>query len=199
VQDRQYHLTQGELQPHVKARETPTRDSKTIWSLLACPEMSGLAVEVLYESSIAAVYVDTKDSAFELPHVTVRQCVQGLEIILDLSVESFDALARLASSFPALEQVDIVTHKWSPKTLEMCKAMHEALDAAAPICFNTRTLIVGYHPQRMWVGTGYEPYELQDDFQEPLFGKLALSGKDIKERTEPGQKLNDKVMKISWY
>jgi hypothetical protein len=30
VQDRQYHLTQGELQPHAMARETPNRDRCTV-------------------------------------------------------------------------------------------------------------------------------------------------------------------------
>jgi hypothetical protein len=68
VQDRQYHLTPGELQPHVKARETPNRDSRASvlfggrrasWTLVMInmyeveKEMMGLHVAILARFKIA--------------------------------------------------------------------------------------------------------------------------------------------------
>jgi hypothetical protein len=155
--------------------------SKTIWSLLACPEMSGLAMEALYHGSIMAVWVFPKDGTFDLPPISVHRRVQHLQIILGLSAGSFDILARLANIFPALKQVDISIQQLSLMTPEMRKAIHEALDAAPSISFNTKALRVDYKPWSFINGPGL------DGIQEPLFEKLAMSGNGVKERTEPGQ------------
>jgi hypothetical protein len=71
----------------------------------------------------------------------------------------------------------------------MCNPIHEALDAASSISFHTKALSVEYWPHKY----GF------DGFWESLFEKLALSGKDVEQWTEPGQKSGDKVTKTWWY
>jgi hypothetical protein len=95
-----------------------------------------------------------KDPMFRLPPVPVRKHVRCLETVLHLNKGSFDALSRLASSFPALQQVVIRIGTWWPKTPEMRNAMHKAVEAAPSICFNTKTSSVQYYSQSMRDGFG---------------------------------------------
>jgi hypothetical protein len=169
-----------------RIQERGWEPSKTIWSLLACPETSGLVMEALYHGSTVAVWVSPKDGTFELPPASVRHHVQHLTISLGLSVGSTDTLARLASVFPALKQANIKIHAWTIKTLAMRKAVQEALDAAPSIHLNSKTPSVDY-----WKGD----ISGSDGFQKPLFEKLTLSGKDVKERTKLGRRPVDKSNK----
>jgi hypothetical protein len=52
-------------------------------------------------------------------------------------VGSYEALSRLASSFPVLKQVTTCVYIRERSTLAMRKTTHEAMEAAPSIRFNT--------------------------------------------------------------
>jgi hypothetical protein len=104
-----------------------------IRSLLLCPEINGLVMEALYSRSVVEVF-DVSSSGllgiafgggaisssgdFELPPVPARRFIRHLSVNIEhLRPESFNALSRLSTTMPALQQLEITIQECPLKTL----------------------------------------------------------------------------------
>jgi hypothetical protein len=168
-------------------------------SLLMCREISGLVMEALYSRSFVEVYdvssfdklrlsmtgAVTSNSNFKLLPVTARRYIRHLSVNIErLRLESFGALARLATAMPALHQLEIKIQEVPSDTLvpsENRKSLHEALKRMAHVKLD----ITYYHTSAI---TPAPPplyfRHVSNDIEQPLLDKLSVCGKNLEEQTE---------------